>query len=132
MCICSCGPWEYNHGCPNLAQIKIKILCLCTRLGHPMVTFLGSTWMSTHCLIMLRKSSQIRIFSWHVCIQPPSILKHLSVAMTRLLGSHYGHLTTSDTFSSLSCMHIEFEAKATHTQPILLFSSTLVHRNACL
>ena len=40
-----------------------------------------------------------KIAFWYVCTQPSSILKHPSVAVTNLLGSHYGQLTTSGTFS---------------------------------
>ena len=40
-----------------------------------------------------------KIAFWNVCTQPSSILKHPSVAVTNLLGSHYGQLTTSGTFS---------------------------------
>ena len=35
----------------------------------------------------------------YVWIHPPSILKHPSVAVTNMLGSHYGHLTTKCHFS---------------------------------
>ena len=63
----------------------------------------------------------------YVCRQPPSILKHSSVAMSNLFESRYGQLTTNDIFSSFSCMHTKFEvkpsqAKPYHTQLIILFS----------
>ena len=56
----------------------------------------------------------------YVCTQPPSILKHPSVAVTNLLGSHYGQLTTSGTFSPWLTWLIEL----TTNMRLFFFSST--------
>jgi hypothetical protein len=65
----------------------------------------------------------------YVSIQPLAILKHTSVAMNNLLGSHYGQLNISDTFSSFSYMHTELKPSQATPNPIILFSTTLMHRN---
>ena len=82
-----------------------------------------ATWLKCKFVIALvqRRSPLKKIALLYVCTQPHSVLKHLTVAMDKLLGSHYRQLTTSSIFP---LMHIKFEANPYPTHPPLQFNSS--------
>ena len=40
VCVCSCGPWEYNQGMSQPNGRRFKLSLICTRLGHPMHAYI--------------------------------------------------------------------------------------------
>lgn len=53
MCICSFGPWEYNHGITHLCARKLRSSLNLQRLGHLMVTLSRPSLTNAQCSIML-------------------------------------------------------------------------------